>query len=568
MAINYNSQLPYDHPDSYNPHRVFVGQNTSKAKQFPEFFREDYQSFIQFIDLYYQFLDTTYVGNLGGQLDIDRADEIFLDNYSRQYAISMPRFDHISVRQFIQNAKAFYSQKGTVTSLKFLFRIAFNDEIDVSYPGEHILRASDGVWTQDYYLTADNTDRTMVPVAPFDLVFSKNGKTFRYRIDRTESLIETPDNLVRLYIRQRQDISIENDTKAYAGKIDALSCIGTLVRQPSSVKIVDGGQYWNPGVLIKIPGAYKDTHVRVTKVDQSGQIKQTEILEFGHTHTLNQIHHDHPSKSRPSGQYSGIQKTLIGINPYRYRYNCDIYDVVTSVDNKLTGMSGDQTYTENTVAPYSRQEETYFGTQIINLINRENASHYESTAGDTSIARWNNSQAILYLEFDYLVKLKGYYADARGQLSNRHTALQDNIYYQPFQYLIDTRIDYQTFKNYIDLVHPIGTKRFQNLNIEGDVTVTDVFSYDISSSIVYTILMRDGTAQNDSIQKTVLKSLESSSTTTDTVQKYNKKYITDALMVTHAADAEIQDERTAYFDAIYVDAGDVYTYPNSLTLDI
>ena len=109
MAINYNSQLPYDHPDSYNSHRVFVDQNSSKAKQFPEFFREDYQSFIQFIDLYYQFLDTTYVGNLGGQLDIDRTDEIFLDNYRRQYAVSMPRFDHISVRQFIYNAKAFYS---------------------------------------------------------------------------------------------------------------------------------------------------------------------------------------------------------------------------------------------------------------------------------------------------------------------------------------------------------------------------------------------------------------------------------------------------------------------------
>lgn len=230
-------------------------------------------------------------------------------------------------------------------------------------------------------------------------------------------------------------------------------------------------------------------------------------------------------------------------------------------------MSGDhQTYTENVGIPYARQEETYFGTRLIKLIDRENTSHYESTAGDTSIARWNNSQAILYLEFDYLVKLKGYYADARGQLSNRHTALQDNIYYQPFQYLIDTRIDYQTFKNYIDLVHPIGTKRFQNLNIEGDVT--DVFSYDISSSIVYTILMQDSTAQNDSIQKTVLMSLESSSTTTDTVQKYNKKYITDALNVTHATNAEVQTEGTAYFGAIYVDAGDVYTYPNNLTLDI
>jgi hypothetical protein len=40
------------------------------------------------------------------------------------------------------------------------------------------------------------------------------------------------------------------------------------------------------------------------------------------------------------------------------------------------------------------------------------------------------------------------------------------------------------------------------------------------------------------------------------------------MTVAHATNAEIQPDGTAYFSATYVGAGDMYTYPNSLTLDI
>jgi hypothetical protein len=40
------------------------------------------------------------------------------------------------------------------------------------------------------------------------------------------------------------------------------------------------------------------------------------------------------------------------------------------------------------------------------------------------------------------------------------------------------------------------------------------------------------------------------------------------MTVAHATNAEIQTDGTAYFGEIYVDAGDMYTYPDSLTLDI
>jgi hypothetical protein len=34
------------------------------ARNFPEYFREEYPAFVSFIEEYYKFLDTTYSGNI------------------------------------------------------------------------------------------------------------------------------------------------------------------------------------------------------------------------------------------------------------------------------------------------------------------------------------------------------------------------------------------------------------------------------------------------------------------------------------------------------------------------
>jgi hypothetical protein len=39
--------------------------------------------------------------------------------------------------------------KGIDESFKLLFRLLFNEEVDISFPKNNILRASDGKWTID-----------------------------------------------------------------------------------------------------------------------------------------------------------------------------------------------------------------------------------------------------------------------------------------------------------------------------------------------------------------------------------------------------------------------------------
>lgn len=49
-------------------------------------------------------------------------------------------------RLLIKNIQRLLKEKGTEESFRLLFRLLFNEEIDVEYPGERILKASDGKW--------------------------------------------------------------------------------------------------------------------------------------------------------------------------------------------------------------------------------------------------------------------------------------------------------------------------------------------------------------------------------------------------------------------------------------
>ena len=49
-------------------------------------------------------------------------------------------------RKLLKAAREFYTTKGSENSLKFLFRVLYNENAEVFYPKTQILKASDGKW--------------------------------------------------------------------------------------------------------------------------------------------------------------------------------------------------------------------------------------------------------------------------------------------------------------------------------------------------------------------------------------------------------------------------------------
>jgi len=119
----------------------------------PEFIREDYPDFVTFLEKYYEFMDQT--NNPGNLLlnkryyDLDDLNDAELNKKALEFAKDFPQVLAIEKKKLYKNIKSLYESKGSERSIKAFFRLVYDEEIELSYPTQFILRASDGIWRQD-----------------------------------------------------------------------------------------------------------------------------------------------------------------------------------------------------------------------------------------------------------------------------------------------------------------------------------------------------------------------------------------------------------------------------------
>ena len=83
--------------------------------------------------------------------DVDNTVFSFLDKFRDSFMEALPNTvaDGLSKRKLVKNIKDMYSAKGTEDGHKLFFRILFNEEAEIIYPRDSLLRPSDGQWSTD-----------------------------------------------------------------------------------------------------------------------------------------------------------------------------------------------------------------------------------------------------------------------------------------------------------------------------------------------------------------------------------------------------------------------------------
>ena len=140
--------------------------------QVPEFVRNEHQTFVQFLEYYYKFLEQdgqqTYVAkNLLNFLDIDginkdvQYDLILGDDHTSREEGDYHSFLQKMYDNFIKfipdnvladrvlilkHAKDFYRSRGSEKSIRFLMRALLDKEVSFYYPKQDVLKTSDGKW--------------------------------------------------------------------------------------------------------------------------------------------------------------------------------------------------------------------------------------------------------------------------------------------------------------------------------------------------------------------------------------------------------------------------------------
>ena len=140
-------------------------------RQVPEFVRDEYPLFITFLEAYYEYLETkqgTQINDLTSVSkklrnlsDVDDSIEDFEQQFFNSFATYLPKDVTVDKAFLIKNVLPIYLSKGSEGSFKLLFRMLFSEELELIYPKNNILRASDGKWTVDNILRIDTDIRSV-----------------------------------------------------------------------------------------------------------------------------------------------------------------------------------------------------------------------------------------------------------------------------------------------------------------------------------------------------------------------------------------------------------------------
>ena len=128
--------------------------STDISSQFPFHYAENGPLFVAFVEAYYEYLDIVEPSTREAIIIayIDTTYSRFLDYFRNQYMSGLPKLGDADTRFIIKHIQDLYRRKGSEESLRLLFRMFFNEDIDVIYPAEFLLKPSDSNWRKSIFL--------------------------------------------------------------------------------------------------------------------------------------------------------------------------------------------------------------------------------------------------------------------------------------------------------------------------------------------------------------------------------------------------------------------------------
>jgi hypothetical protein len=254
--------------------------------QFPAYYREQGAELVAFIKAYYEFLESSnkYSTKLSRQMfelkDIDESLDSFLSHFKNEFLADFPSIITSNRRFAIKHILDLYSTKGSKYSLELLMKLLYNQEIDVYYPGDDILKPSDSLWYQPIYVEVTKSPRTRTFL----------DKQITGSISGAKGFVESV--ITKLVDGKLIDIvylsSVQGQFR-YGEKItdnDLLRGAPTITGSLTSINIVSGGKDNQIGDVLDVVGDQaKGGKVRVTGITNATGRVNFNLVDGGYGYT-------------------------------------------------------------------------------------------------------------------------------------------------------------------------------------------------------------------------------------------------------------------------------------------
>jgi hypothetical protein len=128
------------------------------AQQFPALYRENGADLVKLVEEYYRFQETQpnqsvyNARRMFEYRDIATTLSSMIVFFQKKYLVDLPLLDDSTVRFVVKNILALYRRKGTESGILLFFRMFYQEDVEVRYPAQYMLKPSDSSWKTGTYL--------------------------------------------------------------------------------------------------------------------------------------------------------------------------------------------------------------------------------------------------------------------------------------------------------------------------------------------------------------------------------------------------------------------------------
>ena len=503
--------------------------------QFPDFYQEEGENFIAFVETYYKWLEqeggvVKQIRDIPEITDIDKTPEAFLENFKETYMSEFPSEILGNQRLLQKHILELYRSKGSDAGLALLFRLLFNTEVTKYIPSYDIFKASDGIWVEPMYIEV--TDSPLLHNFSQRVLYGQDSKSSAI-CERIEYKNVNDKNICQIYVSnlrgnfkigekiyyEGMDInsspyvigSIRSATPVFSsigfdvGEIITTSSEDTakpvkgvvIDTQPANgivdFLLVDGGHAYSKGANISV--TYGTATTGTGAIFVIDRLKDTFLFKY-HSDSIS------PYLSTAINATSYGFPKLASANLASIIDTSLIFDMVElgTIDRIRTtnrGVNYNGTVNVSVIEPISVGTYLDGGDDAVVIGSASLGDGYvnqvkiiDSGFGNYRFNEWYTFQSE---EFSYKTVTckvegsavgisEGYFDDTKGFLSE-DKFLADGHYYQDFSYVIKSRY---TIDDYISvlrkLYHPSGNAVFADILLDSETGV-EVVEDEISHSL-------------------------------------------------------------------------------------
>jgi len=557
--------------------------STLVEQQFPDFVRDDGPNLVAFIRSYYEWAEQSNNAievskNLLNYQDIDTTYDKYLEYFHREIMGSIPRSTLVNRKLLAKHIKDIYRARGSESSYRLLFRILYNEEIEFYYPGEDILRASDGRWVKESTIRvgAPRNGPTSLFINERIIGLTSGATAIVNKIDSSLSGGAPVDELYLLDIngvfQDLELVALEKDNNIFAsifagaGPLQAIQITqgGAFHRKDDIVSLAsDSGSGASGGVTetsdkssvgwnIENGGEGYTANAVITIVNNSGfdaaftisGISNTEIISLN-TDIINPFQNvalntgptfvslgantSSVSANLASANVSSVLSSVfsfanttvgsissINVTNYGYGYSGALPTATIIQQNILDA------FIPAPSGGIKGSNARIIAENVAGSITSVNITSFGSNYSKfdevtvTNSTRAGTQNAKGNPVTSGIVNYPGKYIDTKGWL-NWNNKLQDNFYYQEYSYEIRSDQFTNTYRELVkNIVHPGGTKMFGRIRLFSDVEPS-IVTIDSAASGTFNIVSEIQINIPTTVSDSVESYIDTAANTTPTI---------------------------------------------------